>query len=83
MARLLARFGARSAAARAELGEPLRLAYGDAAIEGVDWHRSRAARGRPAAGVAGPGASAPVVFFVHGGAWRSGARPTTRCWPRG
>jgi arylformamidase len=56
---VLGRYATNSAAARQALGEPRRLAYGDAAIEQLDLHG------------AGTGA-APVVIFVHGGAWRAG-----------
>jgi arylformamidase len=45
--------------ARAALGEPLRLAYGTSAIEQLDVYR--AAR-----------ADAPILVFIHGGAWRNG-----------
>jgi arylformamidase len=48
-----------STRARALLGEPLRLAYGESAIEGLDVYRTR----QP---------NAPVNVFVHGGAWRNG-----------
>jgi arylformamidase len=42
--------------ARVRLGEPLRVAYGPSAIEGLDIFRTNAA-------------AAPVNIFVHGGAW--------------
>src|SRR6266542_940112 len=45
--------------ARERLGEPLRLAYGPTEIEKLDIYRTSAE-------------SAPVVVFVHGGAWRGG-----------
>src|SRR5579862_779487 len=56
---LIARRASDSAAARARLGAPARVAYGDAAIEQLDIYR--AAR-----------AGAPVFVFIHGGAWRGG-----------
>jgi arylformamidase len=48
-----------SARARAALGEPLRLAYGPSAIEGLDVYRTSRT-------------DAPVNVFIHGGAWRNG-----------
>jgi len=48
-----------SEAARERLGAPRRVAYGAAAIERLDIYRTKAA-------------SAPVVVFIHGGAWQSG-----------
>jgi arylformamidase len=51
---------ANSAAARARLGEPRRLAYGPTPIEGLDLYHC----GAP---------NAPIAIFVHGGAWRAGA----------
>ena len=56
---LVARRVVNSAAVRARLGEPERLAYGDAAIETLDIYRSRLPR-------------APIFVYIHGGAWRSG-----------
>ena len=56
---LIARRAADSAAARARLGEPERVAYGDAAIEQLDIYRTRQQH-------------APIFVFVHGGAWRGG-----------
>jgi arylformamidase len=41
------------------LGKPERVAYGTAEIEKVDIHKARRA-------------NAPVMIYVHGGAWRSG-----------
>jgi arylformamidase len=57
---------ANSAAARARLGEPLRLAYGPTPIETLDFYR-------PLENNAAACAPAPVAIFVHGGAWRTGA----------
>jgi len=45
--------------ARRRLGTPQRVAYGTAAIEQLDIYRTTAA-------------GAPVVVFIHGGAWQSG-----------
>ncbi len=53
-----------SAAIRARLGAPQRIAYGPAPIDGVDVY--------PARKTAGAAAAAPIAVFVHGGAWRSG-----------
>jgi arylformamidase len=58
-AQLIARRIADSAAARARIGAPARLAYGPAAIETLDIYRARHA-------------PAPVFVYIHGGAWRSG-----------
>ncbi|MBV8333946.1 MAG: hypothetical protein JO358_00570, partial [Alphaproteobacteria bacterium] len=44
---------------RQRIGEPEHVAYGSAEIERLDIYRA-------------PHASAPIFFFVHGGAWRSG-----------
>jgi arylformamidase len=56
---IVARYASNSAATRARLGEPQRLAYGGAPIERLDLY-------------AAPVANAPVCVFVHGGAWRQG-----------
>lgn len=56
---LIARRIAESAAARARIGSPERVAYGPAPIETLDIYRARLA-------------NAPVFVFLHGGAWRSG-----------
>jgi arylformamidase len=56
-----------SAAVRARLGEPIRLAYGPAPIEQLDLFRPSANRASPASG------AAPIAVFVHGGAWRAGS----------
>jgi arylformamidase len=50
---------ANSARARAVIGEPLRVAYGDSEIEKLDIYRASRA-------------NAPISVFVHGGAWRHG-----------
>jgi arylformamidase len=55
-----------SAAARARLGEPLRLAYGPTPIEGIDVYRTS----KP---------NAPVAIFVHGGAWLHGNAAEHAC----
>jgi arylformamidase len=54
-----ARLAKASALARERLGEPLRAAYGLAAIEKLDIYRARST-------------GAPVIVFIHGGAWQSG-----------
>jgi arylformamidase len=53
---------AASAAALRRIGKPERFAYGSTPIEGLDVYRTKKA-------------NAPVVIFVHGGAWRNGAAP--------
>lgn len=57
---LRARFASNSAAARARLGPPERVAYGPSEIEKLDIFRTR----RP---------KAPIFIFIHGGAWRGGS----------
>lgn len=54
-----ARLTRASEIARQRLGAPLRAAYGPATIEKLDIYRAQ-------------GAGAPVVVFIHGGAWQSG-----------
>src|SRR5581483_7012747 len=56
---VLARRDAVSAAVRARLGAPRRLAYGDATVEQLDVYTTGRER-------------APVFVFIHGGAWRAG-----------
>jgi arylformamidase len=56
---ILARFARNSELARGRLGPPKRFAYGPTAIEGLDVFTTKAA-------------NAPVLVFVHGGAWRAG-----------
>ena len=53
------RRAAASKAARERLGMPLRFAYGDAPIEGLDVFKTKAD-------------NAPIAVFVHGGSWRVG-----------
>src|SRR5579863_4604860 len=53
---------AASAQALTRLGKPERFAYRPTPIEGLDVYRTKKA-------------NAPVVIFVHGGAWRNGAAP--------
>jgi arylformamidase len=48
-----------SAETRRRLGEPMRVTYGPTDIEGIDIYRTHRM-------------GAPVVVFVHGGAWRAG-----------
>ncbi len=57
---MLRRHARNSELARARLGEPMRLAYGPAAIEALDIYRT-------------PVPNAPVCVFIHGGAWRDGS----------
>lgn len=59
MAEVLQRYASSSDAARAVVGEPQRLAYGSAGIEQLDIYRCSQA-------------DAPIVVFIHGGAWRAG-----------
>jgi arylformamidase len=54
------RWASNSARTRARVGEPLRRAYGDSAIEQLDIFRAKAER-------------APIFVFIHGGAWIRGA----------
>ena len=56
---LLARYASNSELARERLGQPLRFAYGDSAIEALDVYPAQRT-------------DAPVCIFLHGGAWRSG-----------
>ena len=56
---VLARFVHASELARRRLGDPQRLSYGERPIEGLDLYRTKKA-------------DAPVLVFVHGGAWRAG-----------
>jgi arylformamidase len=56
---IVARWRSWSAEVRARLGQPLRFAYGDEAIETLDVYQSK----RP---------NAPIHVFIHGGAWRQG-----------
>jgi arylformamidase len=53
---------AASAAALTRIGKPERFVYGPTPIEGLDVYRTS----KP---------NAPIVIFVHGGAWRNGAAP--------
>jgi len=58
------RWASNSARARARVGEPLRRAYGDSAIEQLDLFRAERAKEN------GP---ARIFVFIHGGAWIRGA----------
>jgi len=49
----------KSEVSRAQVPPPLRLPYGSQEIERLDWYTCE-------------DNNAPVVFFVHGGAWKSG-----------
>lgn len=57
---VIARLAQASELVRQRLGAPRRVAYGPAAIEQLDIYRAQ-------------GAAAPVVVFVHGGAWQGGS----------
>ena len=59
MPQILARFASNSDAVRARLGVPKRFIYGPGAAEGLDLYCAKVA-------------NTPVVFYIHGGAWRSG-----------
>lgn len=56
---IVRRYATNSDAARARLGAPRRFAYGPTAVEGLDVYATR----RP---------NAPIMVFLHGGAWRAG-----------
>jgi arylformamidase len=56
---VIARRVAAGDAVRARLGEPHRLAYGPTPVEQLDVYRTARA-------------NAPVMVFLHGGAWRAG-----------
>ncbi len=56
---MLKRRASNSAAARARIGMPTRVAYGEATVEQLDIYRSRRD-------------CAPIFIFIHGGAWRAG-----------
>ena len=59
IAQITRRYTANSEIVRARLGAPQRVAYGPSPIEMLDIFRTRSA-------------NAPVVVFIHGGAWRGG-----------
>ncbi len=56
---VLKRYEVNSAAVRARLGAPKRLAYGPTPVEALDLYPAR-------------GQNLPIHVFVHGGAWRTG-----------
>jgi arylformamidase len=56
---LQARHAANSRAARARVGAPERVFYGEAPVEGLDIYRTGSER-------------APIFILIHGGAWRAG-----------
>jgi arylformamidase len=67
-----------SAEVRARLGNPRRIAYGSAPIEGVDVYPARKsdAPNSDAPNSDAPNSDAqgaPIAIFVHGGAWRNGS----------
>jgi len=53
------RYATHSDAARARLGAPRRFGYGAAPVEGLDLYATKRA-------------NAPIIVFIHGGAWRAG-----------
>ena len=59
MREVLTRCADKSAAFWARGVRPVQLAYGPSAVETVHWYRSHTT-------------NAPVVFLIHGGAWRAG-----------
>lgn len=59
MAQVLERLAAAGAQAQARLSGRQRLTYGSTEIEALDWYACGQVQ-------------APVLFFIHGGAWRSG-----------
>ena len=58
-----------SAAARARLGVPERIAYGTADVEKLDIYRAEGER-------------RPIFVFIHGGAWRAGTAAGYAAPPR-
>src|SRR4051812_5819667 len=56
---VIKRYATNSETTRARLGAPRRMAYGTQPIEQLDIYRTDRA-------------NAPVLVFIHGGAWRSG-----------
>jgi len=64
MAEVLARCAQHSASAWQALGAPRRIAYGPKSSQGMDWFAPSVP--------AGQSQGAPLVFLIHGGAWRSG-----------
>ena len=60
---LLARYAALSDDVRARLGAPQRFSYGATPVEALDVYRAKD--------------GAPILIFIHGGAWRSG---TAKDW---
>ena len=59
-AQVIGRWATNSELNRNYIGDPLRLAYGDKAIEAMDVYQTKQS-------------NAPVNIFIHGGAWRSSA----------
>jgi arylformamidase len=53
------RYATNSDLVRSWIGKPERRAYGKAEVEGLDIYRTKAR-------------NAPILIFIHGGAWRSG-----------
>jgi arylformamidase len=58
--RIIKRYASSSAAVRARIGEPQRVAYGPTATERLDIYRAKRDK-------------APIFVFIHGGAWLGGA----------
>ncbi len=67
MTEVMTRCDERSAQARALVKaqgtQVQRMAYGLTAVEALDWYPSQTQKATP---------NAPLVFFIHGGAWRRG-----------
>ena len=64
MSEVLARCAQHSASAWQVLGAPRRIPYGPKSAQGMDWFVPPMS--------ADQSRGAPLVFFIHGGAWRSG-----------
>jgi arylformamidase len=60
LGQIIKRYASSSAAMRARLGEPQRVAYGPSEPEKLDVYRAKAS-------------NAPIYVFIHGGAWLGGA----------
>ncbi len=67
MTEVMTRCDERSAQARAQVKaqgtQVHRMVYGPTAVEALDWYPSQTQNATP---------NAPLVFFIHGGAWRRG-----------
>jgi len=60
LGQIIKRYASSSAATRARLGEPQRVAYGPTEPEKLDIYRAKQS-------------NAPIYVFIHGGAWLGGA----------